>query len=300
MTAIVQTQGLSKRYGDRTALDRLDLAVAAGEIHALLGPNGAGKSTCLRLLSGLSRPTTGTVRLDGGDPRLPGTRRVLGALVEAPAFWSRLSGRENLDLLAAIDGRAGPVERERALEQVDLHRDGDRPYGTYSHGMRQRLGLAAALLGDPRVILLDEPCDGLDPVGVRTVERILLARAQAGAAVVLASHLLPEVAKIATHVTLLLDGRTAASGPIEALAAQVEVPCCFSVDRPEEAAALLAATGDTTASVDAAGRLLVRPGPVGPAETNARLVAHGFRVSALAPAEPPLEVYYRRIVEEGP
>src|SRR4051794_18516228 len=166
--APVEVRGLVKRYGEITAVDGVDLTIDAGDVYGYLGPNGAGKTTSLRMMLGLIRPTAGTVRLFGRDP-LDGVAALDGVagFVEAPRFYPYLSGLRNLELLGALDGGGAAARIDDVLATVDLTaRAGDR-VGGYSHGMRQRLGIAAALLRAPRLMLLDEPATGLDPAGMR-------------------------------------------------------------------------------------------------------------------------------------
>ena len=204
----VSARGLVKRYGDVVALAGVDLTVERGDVYGFLGPNGAGKTTALRILLGLIRPSAGTARLFGRDPQteLPEALDGVGGFVETPAFYPYLSGRKNLELLAAFDNDGGAVRIDALLKLVELSgRAGDR-VGTYSQGMRQRLGIAAALLRDPRLLILDEPTNGLDPRQIIEIRELI--RGLAGQhTVVISSHVLPEVARIADRVAILLGGR---------------------------------------------------------------------------------------------
>ncbi len=219
----VRATGLVKRFGATTAVDGLDLVVGAGEVRGLLGPNGAGKTTLLRILFGLIRPDGGTVellgrRLDhlGGD-----VLDAVGGFVEEPAFYPYLSGRSNLRLLAKLDGRAAAAgEIDEALRRVGLDsRGGDRVSG-YSTGMRQRLGLAAALLRRPRLLLLDEPTSGLDPAGARAVAALVRELAADDVAILLSSHQIGELEKVCDSYTVLRHGRVAWDGTAGELDAQ--------------------------------------------------------------------------------
>ena len=203
---IVVTKGLTKRYGERTAVDAVDLTVYRGEIYGFLGPNGAGKTTTLRMLLGLVRPTRGHATVLGHAPGDPAGLRRIGALVEGPGFYPYLSGRENLRVLARY-ARLGDVAVEAALEQVDLtDRAGDR-YKSYSLGMKQRLGVAGALLGQPDLLILDEPTNGLDPAGMADMRDLIRALADHGQTVVLSSHQLGEVEQICDRVGVIAEGR---------------------------------------------------------------------------------------------
>jgi len=191
----VIARGLVKRYGDLAAVDHVDLTVERGDVYGYLGPNGAGKTTSLRMLLGLIRPTEGSAHLFGRDPLLDGARALDGVagFVEAPRFYPYLSGRRNLELLAAFDGGGARDRIGGVLDAVDLsERAGDR-VGGYSHGMRQRLGIAASLLRRPQLLLLDEPNTGLDPAGMRDMKSLLRRLAGEGITVLLSSHQMADV-----------------------------------------------------------------------------------------------------------
>jgi ABC-2 type transport system ATP-binding protein len=200
---MLETVGLSKRFGERRAVSAIDLRVRRGEIHGLLGPNGAGKTTLLRMLLGLVEPDAGEVRLLGRGPGTapsPTPNGVAG-FVDTPRFYPYLSGRRNLDLLARLDG---PTDRSRVvevLEQVGLRSDADAKVGGYSAGMRQRLGLAAALLRAPRLLLLDEPTSSLDPAGARDLREHVRRLAKDGVGVLLSSHDMGEVEERCSTLT---------------------------------------------------------------------------------------------------
>ncbi len=221
--AAVRVSGLVKRYEATSALEGVDLELGAGEVRGLLGPNGAGKSTLLRLLFGLARPDAGSIELFGRarpDPPAPVPLEGVGGFVEDPTFYPYLSGRANLELLAELDG--GPPARsiDDVLELVDLAaRARDRVSG-YSTGMRQRLGIAAALLRSPRLLLLDEPTSGLDPAGARQVGALLRELGAAGVAVLVSSHLIGEVEQVCDSFTVLHRGRVVWSGTAAELRAQ--------------------------------------------------------------------------------
>jgi ABC-2 type transport system ATP-binding protein len=201
---VVEIEGLTKRYGPRTVVDDLSLTVRRGEVYGFLGPNGAGKTTTLRALLGLVRPTSGTASVLG---RPPGSSPSgVGALIEGPGFYPYLSGRDNLRVLAKYAG-AAPGRVDLVLRTVDLaDRAGDR-YSTYSLGMKQRLGVAAALLKDPEVVVLDEPTNGLDPAGITDMRALLRRLAADGRTVVLSSHLLSEVEQLCDRVAVISAGR---------------------------------------------------------------------------------------------
>ena len=216
--APLEVRGLVKRYGGLTAVAGVDVTVEVGDVYGYLGPNGAGKTTSLRMMLGLIRPTAGTVRLFGRDP-WESVRALDGVagFVEAPTFYPYLSGRRNLELLAAFDGNGAGARIEEALERVELAQRGDDRVGGYSHGMRQRLGIAAALLRDPRLLLLDEPTTGLDPGGMRDMRVLIKRLSQQGITIVLSSHLLPEVEELCNRVAIVQTGKIVYEGEIAAL-----------------------------------------------------------------------------------
>ncbi|HEU4397673.1 MAG TPA: ABC transporter ATP-binding protein [Actinomycetota bacterium] len=203
---IVVTDELTKRYGRRTVVDAVSLTVRRGEIYGFLGPNGAGKTTTLRMLVGLVRPTRGSARVLDGRPGDPSVLRRVGALIEGPGFYPYLSGRDNLRVLARYN-RLTNTDVEQALDQVDLSARGGDAFKSYSLGMKQRLGVAAALLGEPDLLILDEPTNGLDPSGMADMRELVRRLAAQGRTVLLSSHLLGEVQQICDRVGVIADGR---------------------------------------------------------------------------------------------
>ena len=288
MTAVITTSGLVKRYGRLRAVDGVDLSVQEGDVYGFLGANGSGKTTTVRMLLGLVLPTNGEIELLG--ERMPRAgRRVLhrvGALIEGPAHYGHLSGRENLSLLDA-SGRGGSWRTRSprvadALEQVGLGGVGRGPVKAYSLGMRQRLGLAGALLRRPELLVLDEPTNGLDPQGIHEIRDLLLALNRGGTTVFLSSHLLAEVEQLCTRVGVLDRGRLVLQDDLATLTAPTGSTVVLS-PTPERVRALL--DGRVTA-VDGE-RIVVRGDD--PAEVNSRLVAAGIAVTGLALDRPTLE-----------
>jgi ABC-type multidrug transport system ATPase subunit len=213
---IVRTDALSKRYGDRLAVDSVSLTVRRGEVYGFLGPNGAGKTTTLRMVLGLVRPTSGRAVVLGDAPGSPPVVARVGALVEGPGFYPYLSGRDNLRVMARyqrVDDRAV----DAVLDRVDLRSRGGDRYSRYSLGMKQRLGVAAALLGDPDLLVLDEPTNGLDPAGMADMRALLVDVAAGGQTVVLSSHLLAEVQEVCDRVGVIAGGRLLAEGTVAEL-----------------------------------------------------------------------------------
>ncbi len=210
------TRGLQKRYGTRLALAGLDLSVPSGVVYGFLGPNGAGKTTTMRLLTGLIHPDAGSIEVLG-RPFGRGDRRHLfdvGALIESPSFYPYLSARENLRSIAASGARTTRARIEELLELVGLRERARDKVQTYSLGMKQRLGIAAALLSDPQLLLLDEPSNGLDPAGIVAMREMLRQLAQSGTTVFVSSHILGEVEQLADVLGIIAAGRLVREGPI--------------------------------------------------------------------------------------
>jgi ABC-2 type transport system ATP-binding protein len=217
--APIEVRGLVKRYGEIVAVDGVSLTVERGEVFGYLGPNGAGKTTSLRMMLGLIRPSAGSVRLFGRDPLL-GVDALKGVagFVEAPRFYPYLSGRANLELMAGLDRMGmGEARIDEVLDVVELLDRAKDKVGGYSHGMRQRLGIAAALLRDPQLLLLDEPATGLDPAGMRDMRRLVRRLAEGGITVMLSSHLLNEVDELCNRVAIVRSGRIVYEGTLENL-----------------------------------------------------------------------------------
>ena len=287
---MITTRALTKRYGTTTAVRSVGLDVREGDRYGLLGPNGSGKTTLVRMLLGLVYATSGEIEVLGR--RIPRhAREVLpqiGALIEEPAAYPHLSGRANLALLDAAGPGGWPTRRTRrrrvdeALEQVGLAGVGRRPVKAYSLGMRQRLGLAAALIRRPRLLILDEPGNGLDPRGIRDLRELLTGLNGAGVTVFLSSHLLAEVEQLCTRVGVLDDGRLVLQDDMAALRAPTGR---ILVDTPDadQVAALL----DGHVERRDGQQLLVRYEDA--AALNARLVGAGLRVSSIGPQQRTLE-----------
>ena len=282
------TRGLVKRFGARTALAGLDLTVPAGVVYGFLGPNGAGKTTTMRLLTGLIHPDAGTIELLG-QPFRRGHRSLLfnvGALIESPAFYPYLSGRANLRALAAT-GSATPSRRvDEVLELVGLQERRRDKVSRYSLGMKQRLGIAAALLSDPQVLLLDEPANGLDPAGIVAMRDTLRHLASIGKTVFVSSHLLPEIQQMADVVGIINQGRLVREGPIqELLSGQGRIRIRVGDDEVATAVAAveaLAGTGSTAIQHEPTGAwITVRTAPDRASDVNRALATAGVYASAL-------------------
>ena len=311
MNALV-ARGLTKRYGGVAAVDGLDLSIEEGTLYGFLGPNGAGKTTTLRMALGLVFPTAGQVEVLGRpvfragrtDPAAGQALRAVGAMVEEPAFWKYLTGRKNLECYARAGGPAD--DREARLGRIDdvlrvvgLVPAAGKRVKAYSQGMRQRLGIAVALLGNPRLLLLDEPSNGLDPQGTREVRMLLRRLADDGTTVFVSSHLLAEVEAMCDRVGVLARGRLVAEGPPSNLrpsGARVRV----EVDDRERAVRVAGLLDGVAVEdhADGAGSLTASLAPPATAASlNAALVEAGVRVSALVPVHERLEDVFVELVE---
>jgi ABC-type multidrug transport system ATPase subunit len=297
MTAVIRTEGLTKRYGRLTVVDGVGLDVPAGEVFGFLGPNGSGKTTTIRMLLGLVTPTAGRAELLGR--RMPaGAQHSLGevgALIEGPGFYPNLSGRRNLTLFdAAGPGGSRATRRQRiaeALDRVGLGGVDRRPVKAYSMGMRQRLGLAAALMRRPRLLVLDEPTNGLDPQGIREMGTLLSELTHEGTTVFLSSHLLAEVETICTRAAMMSRGRLVAQDSIERLLAPTGR---LVIDTPDTDAAVgvLTAINGRHAVHDTGRRLTVALNGLPPEHVNQALVQAGVRVRELVVERRSLEDAY--------
>ena len=294
----VEVTGVRKRYGEVTALDGVDLTVARGGVHGLLGPNGAGKTTLLRMLFGLVRADAGAISVLG-EPVSGATPRGVAGFVETPRFYPYLSAQANLDLLASLDGlRADADTVDDLLATVGLEgRAADRVSG-FSFGMRQRLGIAAALLREPRLLILDEPTNGLDPAGMRDMRDLVRRLAADDRTVLLASHHMDEVELLCDELTILRAGTVVYHGTLEALRAKAPAPAHHLRTGDDTAAAAAAADRDA---------LTVAPHPDGGLAVHAEqadldafvlaLAAGGIPVRALALTETPLEQLFFEVTK---
>ena len=294
MDTVIETRALTKRFGERAAVDAVDLTVPAGVAFGFLGPNGAGKTTLIRTLVGLTRPTSGTVELLGlSQPakRAEALARV-GAIVEEPRFHPHLTGRENLSIVAAARDRAADARIAESLERVGLaHRGNDR-VKTYSLGMRQRLGIARCLIADPALLILDEPMNGLDPAGILEMRHLIRAFVSEGRTVFLSSHLLDEVEKTCDQIAIVDRGRIVVQGGVQEIAASGDPTLLLEVD--DEAAARRVLDGLSIETEGHALRIKLQPGRT-PAEINRALVEAGVAVSRLEPARASLEEKFLEI-----
>jgi len=294
---VITTHGLTKRYGPSiTAVDALDLEVHRGEVFGFLGPNGAGKTTTLRMLLGLIRPTAGSAVVAEHRPGDPKGLRRIGSLVESPAFYPYLSGRENLKIMSDYAG-VSHTRVDAALEQVDLADRAKDRFGTYSMGMKQRLAVAAALIKDPEVMILDEPTNGLDPQGVVEMRALIRRLGSGNRTVMLSSHLLNEVQQISDRVAIIRKGKLVAQGTVHELRGESAIVVRVTpvdaarrqLDRMLGAAAVTAVDGTLRLSVD----------PNKAADINEALVGAGIKVSELRAVERTLEEVFLTLTGEA-
>jgi ABC-type multidrug transport system ATPase subunit len=294
---VITTHGLTKRYGPSiTAVDALDLEVHRGEVFGFLGPNGAGKTTTLRMLLGLIRPTSGSAVVAEHQPGHPEGLRRIGSLVESPAFYPYLSGRENLKIVSDYAGL--PHKRiDAALEEVELSDRAKDRFGTYSMGMKQRLAVAAALIKDPELMILDEPTNGLDPQGVVEMRALVRRLGSGDRTVMLSSHLLNEVQQISDRVAIIRKGKLVAQGTVHELRGESAIVVRVTpvdaarrqLDRMLGAAAVTAVDGTLRLSVD----------PDRAADINTALVGAGVKVSELRAVERTLEEVFLTLTGEA-
>jgi ABC-type multidrug transport system ATPase subunit len=302
-TTAVSTRGLRKTYRHRgrqvVAVGGLDLDVPLGGVHGFLGPNGAGKTTTIRMLLGLIRPDSGTVRvLDRPVPQaLPAVVARVGAIVESPKFFPTFSGRRNLELLAAAIG-APTGQVDRVLAEVGLADRGSSAFRTYSLGMKQRLAIASTLLKDPDLVIFDEPTNGLDPAGIHEVRQTVRALADAGKTVLVSSHILAEVQQVADTVSIVTQGRLVASGRVaDLIAAAGAGEARVGVADPGRAAEVLTGHGWV---VRREGGTLAVAGAPGPADITRVLADAGLYLHELAPARADLEQVFLALTATGP
>ncbi|RVU16548.1 ABC transporter ATP-binding protein [Streptomyces antnestii] len=305
--SVIETRALTKRYGGgQLAVDGLDLTVPAGSVFGFLGPNGSGKTTTIRMLMGLIAPTSGAARVLG-EPMPRATRTVLphvGALIEGPALYGYLSGRDNLIRYDSADPAADPRTRRArvatALDRVGLTAAAGKKAKAYSLGMKQRLGLAAALLQPRRLLVLDEPTNGLDPQGMREIRSLVRELASDGTTVFLSSHLLDEIEQVCTHAAVMARGRLLTQGPVAELAAGARGRLVVTTPDPGDAARVLKERGVADLTVTDDGVTGEPPAPgTDLADLNAALVAAGVRVRGFGVERASLEDAFVALTGEG-
>jgi ABC-type multidrug transport system ATPase subunit len=295
----LQTEDLTKRFGVRTAVDRLTIRVERGDIYGFLGPNGAGKSTTLRMLLSLVRPTSGVIKFPvrAGSWEYLRARSRVGAIIETPAFYENFSGRRNLQLLASLSGGVQRKRVEEVLEIVDLRDRAQDPVKVYSYGMRQRLGIAQALLPTPQIIILDEPTNGLDPQGIHETRKLIRRlRDEFRLTVLLSSHLLTEIEQLCNRVGIIHEGRLLYEGGPEALVAPTSL-YKVRVDNLSGAFEILTREPGVTVNRNGASFLRIEADAESISAVNALLVGKGIKVYELSPAQESLEEAFLRLTK---
>ncbi len=296
---VVQMTGLTKRFKRTLAVDGADLTVAPGDIFGLLGPNGAGKTTIIRMMLGLIRPTAGQVTVFGYDPMRERGEVLarIAAIVEAPALYPGLTGRANLQAMALLAGVDDPARIDAVLAQMGLaSRAGDR-FGTYSLGMKQRLCIAAALLTNPQLLILDEPTNGLDPEGMADIRRLIVEFVAQGRTVFLSSHLLHEVQQICNRVAVIQQGRIIIQGRVaDLLAGKQAIRVHVTPAEMAPALQILRGQGGPERVRAEDGYLVVDAPPEEGAAINRALAEAGIFAGAIAPHSQSLEEYYMNLV----
>jgi len=295
-TTIVETHGLTKRYGSGVlAVDSVDMSVRRGEVYGFLGPNGAGKTTTLRMLVGLIRPTSGTASVAGHEPGSPAGLAKIGSLIESPGFYPYPSGRENLRVvadLASVDQK----RVEEVLDIVELRSRAGRKFGTYSTGMKQRLGVAGALLKDPELLILDEPTNGLDPQGMAEMRKLIKDIGQGDRTVLLSSHLLGEIEQICDRVGVISNGHLVTQSTVQDLVGEEGV--LVRAQPIEQAQDVLTRMFGPEAISRQDGAIHLKTKPENSAEINRQLVGAGVGVSELRPFERSLEEVFFQLTGE--
>jgi ABC-2 type transport system ATP-binding protein len=297
----VRARGLVKRYDDVLAVDHIDLNVDAGDVYGFLGPNGAGKTTTLRMALGLITPSEGKVELFGRDPMREGARALEGVagFVEAPRFYPYLTARKNLELLAALDGDGAGGRIDEVLASVELGPRAKHKVGGYSHGMRQRLGIAAALLRRPRLLILDEPATGLDPAGMRDMRDLIRRLAGEGITILLSSHQLPEVQELCDRVAIVDSGRVVYEGALSDLRRQGGAGYRLRTTDDERALELLRTQPGIERAVSDERGLSFQADERDVGALSLMLARDGVGILALTPELATLEDLFFRLTEGG-
>jgi ABC-2 type transport system ATP-binding protein len=295
-TTIVETHSLTKRYGSGVlAVDSVDMSVRRGEVYGFLGPNGAGKTTTLRMLVGLIRPTSGTATVAGHTPGDPAGLAKIGSLIEGPGFYPYLSGRENLMVVADMVG-VGKKRVDEMLDLVELGTRANRKFGTYSTGMKQRIGVAAALLKDPELVILDEPTNGLDPQGMAEMRKLIKDIGQSDRTVLLSSHLLGEVEQICDRVGVISNGHLVIQSTVQELLGEEGV--LVRAQPIEQAQDFLTRMFGPEAISRQDGAIHLKTKPENSAHINRELMNAGIGVSELRPFERSLEEVFFQLTGE--
>jgi ABC-type multidrug transport system ATPase subunit len=292
---VIETQGLTKRYRDLVAVDRLTLRVRRGEVYGFLGPNGAGKTTTLRMLVGLVRPTSGSASVLGDHPGSPEGLERIGALIEAPGFYPFLSARDNLRVMA-MHARVEVDRIDAVLHEVGLEDRADDRFDAYSQGMKQRLGVASALLKDPDMLILDEPTSGLDPKGMAEMRVFIQGLGRGGRTVLLSSHLMPEVEQVCSRVGVIHRGALVREGTVDELRGGRSL--VVRAEPMEQAIRVLEGIPSVAGFAIGEDALTITADPAEASAINRSLVAAGIAVSELRSERASLEDVFLELTRE--
>lgn len=298
----LETVGLTKLFGNQYGVNNLELHVPTGKIYGLLGRNGAGKTTAMRMMLNLARPTSGTIRLFGEDyKKQPAkTYRRIGSIIETPGFYDNLTGYENLKILARLRGGNHKDDIGYALELVGLHMETDKVFANYSLGMKQRLGIAAAVMHKPELLVLDEPINGLDPIGIHEIRKFLLSLCREhGTTILISSHVLSEIEQLADIVGVMHEGRLLEEIDMPEFRKRNRQFVEFSVSDANAAALILERLGMSDYIVYGDNTLKLFDHIEQRGEINSSFVANGLSVTAINISEEKLEGYFSNLIGGG-
>lgn len=296
---LIQTEHLTKRFGKLVAVDELNLEIHRGEVFGFLGPNAAGKTTTIGMMVGLIKPTGGRVKIFGLDIKnnLPNILPRVGVVMDYPAFYPYLSGRDNLRLLSRVTGGIDDDRIEQVLEIVELASRAKDKYQTYSHGMKQRVGIACALLHDPEFLILDEPASGLDPAGMKQIRELITRLGQEGKTIFLSSHLLHEVEQVCDHMAIIKQGKIIAQGVVTELLRRGAM-LQLQVTDPNRAMAILQETSWVSSVTREGDLLLVEAPSEHTTEISPLLAKNNISVSEMKTRESTLESFFLEVTAE--
>lgn len=302
MDYVMETKNLTKRYQSTTVVDHVSLHVPKGKIYGLLGRNGAGKTTIMKMMLQLVRPTEGTIRMFGAEyqEHMSDTYRKIGSIIETPGFYTNLTGQENLEILAKLRGKISKDAVRNALEIVGLDKEKKKPFSDYSLGMKQRLGIAAAIMHEPELLILDEPINGLDPIGISEIRQFLcdLSRTK-GTTIFISSHVLSEIEQIADVIGVMNEGKLVEEVNMEELHKRKRKYISFTVSDSIVASTLLKKHRKIIDFETEAGILKVYDNTANVGELNKLLVENGMMVTGINACEENLEDYFSELIGGG-
>ena len=302
MDYVMETKNLTKRYQSTTVVDHVSLHVPKGKIYGLLGRNGAGKTTIMKMMLQLVRPTEGTIRMFGAgyQEHMSDTYRKIGSIIETPGFYTNLTGQENLEILAKLRGKISKDAVRNALEIVGLDKEKKKPFSDYSLGMKQRLGIAAAIMHEPELLILDEPINGLDPIGISEIRQFLcdLSRTK-GTTIFISSHVLSEIEQIADVIGVMNEGKLVEEVNMEELHKRKRKYISFTVSDSIVASTLLKKHRKIIDFETEAGILKVYDNTANVGELNKLLVENGMMVTGINACEENLEDYFSELIGGG-